>query len=240
MTATNTSLIDLPNTGFFPCVNLIEQGTGAEYNKKICPTIVKTVVFGSLLFLGTGASLLNQYLLPDQKETIITEALLQQKFASNFSFPSQITEIQNTYEQIKQLKISMGFNILELAAILRVSRPTIYNWIESKKTTIHKKNQKRLNRIYKISKAWESKNIGHLGNYLHKPLGSTNVSLFDLLKSDNLNLGKIDSYLDGIAQAKLKKRQTDEAHEALLKKHGFEPISKEDMEERLNDINFWG
>lgn len=238
MTATNTSLINLQNTGFSLCVNPIEQGTGAEYHKRICPTIARVLVIGAC-FLGIEAYLLNQYPLLGQKEITITEALLQQKLASNLSF-YRVAEIQNTYEQIKQLKISMGFNILELAAILNVSRPTIYDWIESKKTTIHKKNQKRLNLIYEISKTWESKNIGQLGGYLHKPLGATNVSLFDLLKSDNLNLSAIDSYLDSIAQTKLKKRQTDEAHEALLKKHGFEPISKEDMEERLNDINFWG
>lgn len=235
MTATDIPLINLQNTG---SVSLIEQGAGAEYNKKTCPIIVSAFVLGAY-FLGTGASLLNQYPLLGQKQIISTDASLQQKSINNLSF-SRITEIQNTYEQIKQLKLSMGFNILELAAVLNVSRPTIYDWIESKKTTIHKKNQKRLHLIYEISKTWESKNTGQLGSYLHKPLGVTNISLFDLLKSENLNSGEIDSYLDSIAQAKLKKRQTNEAHEALLKKHGFEPISKDDMEERLNDINFWG
>jgi hypothetical protein len=36
----------------------------------------------------------------------------------------------------------------------------------------------------------------------------------------------------------LNKRKEDEAREKSLKEHGFEPISEDDMEDRLNDIDF--
>lgn len=34
------------------------------------------------------------------------------------------------------------------------------------------------------------------------------------------------------------KRKKDEAHEALLKKYGFEPATKEEMQERLDELEF--
>jgi hypothetical protein len=234
MSIANNSLIDLQHTGFACDKNIMSQGTGGENDQTIYQTIVRVIVAGSL-FLGTGSSLYNQWL--GQEETTITEAQLQQRFIADFSNVGT-AEIQNSYEQIEHLKISMGLNILDLAAILHVSRPTIYDWIDSRKTTIHKKNQKRLNLVYEISKIWKARQIGQLGSYLHKPIGATNLSLFTLLKNDNLDYEKIKSYLDNIATTIVNKRRRDEAHEELLKEHGFELISKEDMEERLNDIYF--
>ncbi len=139
---------------------------------------------------------------------------------------------------LTKIKLTLGINILELASMLQVSRPAIFEWTESKKITIDEKTQERVTRIYKISEEWKAKGVGRLGSYLHRPIGILNVSLFDLLKSDDLNLTEIDHHLNTIARAMLKKRKKDEAHEALLRKHGFEAVSKEDMDDRLIDIDF--
>ncbi|WP_438967021.1 hypothetical protein [Flavobacterium sp.] len=147
-------------------------------------------------------------------------------------------EIVAVNTQLKQLKRYLGLNILELAAILRVSRPTIYKWMETEEINVRQVNQERLNRLYEIGKAWKAKKLGRLGSYLHKPLGQSSISLFSLLKRSRLYSGEINRYLDNIAQLIIAKRQENEAHEALLKKHGFEPMSKEDMEDSLNDIDF--
>lgn len=142
-------------------------------------------------------------------------------------------------EKIEHIGATLGVNILELAAILGVSRPTIYEWMETKEVTMRKKNQDRLNTIYEISNRWKDKNVGVLTYYLHKSLNTSNRTLFDLLKDDNLDIANISHYLDNIAQIILKKREANEAEETLLKKHGFKPVSSEDMEDRLNDIDFW-
>ena len=105
---------------------------------------------------------------------------------------------------------------------------------------ICKQHQLRINTIYEIGQVWESKCIGLLGSYLHKPLGPENMSLFNLLKADSLNLTEVYRYLDSIAEAVLNKRQKDAAYEVLLQKHSFASVSKEDMEDRLDDINYLG
>lgn len=161
-----------------------------------------------------------------------------QQEASLESFIANSRKFMSVYEQLIQAKQSLGLNILELALILQVSRPTVYGWIETNEIKLRKKNQERLNILYEIGKFWKTKQLGHLCNYLHKPLDKTNASLFTLLKSDRLNLDKIYHGLDIISQFIMTKHKKDKAHEALLKKHGFEPISKEDMEDRLNDIDF--
>jgi hypothetical protein len=227
------SLATLEHTGFPHDETLMGEGTGAEYNRRAYLKAVSAIVFPGLLTFAP----FNNYHWPAQEETIITVTQLQQRFATD-SLGTNFKEIQTAQEQVAQLRACMGFNILELATVLRVSRPTIYDWIESNTVAVNKKNQQRLNQIYKISKEWEAKHLGQLGSYLHKPIEDTDKSLFDLLKSNKLDSDKIHYYLDNIAQVILKKRKEDEAREALLRKHDFEPVSKDDMEDRLNDIYF--
>lgn len=221
MHAANTSLANLSHTGFAYPEYVFGQGGG----------------FVEPLMTSTGATQQSQYQWSELSETIITEAQLQQSITQGKLSTLGTPEMQPFNEQLTQVKQSMGLNILELAAILQVSRPTIYGWIESKEIKIHKKNQERLNSLYEIGKTWEGKHLGRLGSYLHKPLGAANISLFALLKSGRLNLDKIHHYLDNIAQLIVTKRQADEAHENLLRKHGFEPMSKKEMADRLNDID---
>jgi DNA-binding transcriptional regulator YiaG len=216
-------LPDLDNTGYFYS-NLIKRfSTFGIF-------VLGTAGILTTLSLGT-ASVPTDYL---SWEEDVAQSVQYTKTAEFLQF-----EDQTAYKQIEQIRRSLGVNILELAAILGVSRPTIYEWIESKKISIRKDNQKRLNAICEISKTWRDKNIGVLVSYLHKSFGASSKSLFDLLKNDKLDMVSINNYLENIAQIISKKRLADEAQEELLKKHGFESVSKKDMEDRLNDIDFW-
>jgi len=195
--------------------------------------IARITTVGCLaLTLGTGATQIVPNNWFTSSEATLTESqLYQNKTTFLESFFS-------AHEQLTQIKQQMGLNILELAMIFQVSRPTVYKWLESKEGTIRKKNQIRLKSIYEICKIWNTKNLGRLGSYLHKPIGMANISLFSLLKNNILNLDEINSYINNIAQTIVQKRQIEEAHELLLKQHAFEPTKKEDMEDRLIDIDF--
>jgi|GEM_PF-2516973 hypothetical protein len=214
--------------------SMMSNGLGIIEEKDKPEALKVFVISDNLIVLGTGATQYAQYHWPGEEKTIITEAQLQKDaLQGKTSF-----EIQSIDEQLREAKKSMGFNILELAAILQVSRPTIYGWMESKKLKLRKKNQERLNTLNEIGKVWKEKRLGPLGGYLHKPLGDSKAPLFVLLKSDLLDVDRICQYLNDIAQVVANKRRADQAHEALLRKHDFEPLSKEDMEDRLNDIDF--
>lgn len=194
------------------------------------------LILGLSLALGTGSTQLAKPYCQEQPNIPSSNVQLQRVLKSDVLTSLSITP----HEQLNQIKRLMGLNILEIASILLVTRPTVYGWIESKKIGIRKNNQERLNSIYEISKSWKSKGLGRVENYLHKPIGVENISLFDLLKSDTLNLSKIYNYLDNIAQIMLKQRLDDKAHESALRKHGFRAISKEEMKDRLDNTDFLG
>ncbi|MFN7096782.1 MAG: hypothetical protein ACK4PR_04420 [Gammaproteobacteria bacterium] len=144
--------------------------------------------------------------------------------------------IDATY-QIEDIKNQLGLNISELAAILLVSRPTIYDWL-NKSIDLQKKHRDRLYVLYNLSIYWSQKKMGRLANYLHKPLFNENLFLFNLLTETPLNKAKIEKFLDQLAQLILEKQQQDKLYQNILLTDGFKLASKEERDDRLNDITF--
>ncbi len=215
------------STNFSYDENVRASGTGIIQNKAL-----SVAGLGFLLLLETGST--QFFRAPDEKETIFTVSELRQEWAYSLSTKDFII---SSSQQLAEIKQNMGFNIIEMAAILHVSRPTIYDWFVST-NTIRNNNQTRIDVLYEVCKKWKSKGLHRLGSFLHKKIGENNMSLFDLLKNEVLNQKEIGRYIDTIAQAILQKKQDDEAYEDLLKKHYFEPVDKKDMDNRLNDIHF--
>lgn len=217
-TATNFSYYD----------NTHPMGSGLiQYSTKALP-----LMLGISLMFGTGST--QMFRISDEKEITLTEAQLRQELAYHSSIRSIISSPSQQLIEIKQI---MGLNILEMAAILHVSRPTIYGWLESN-IAIRNNNQSRIDNLYGICSLWKLKKLHRLGSFLHKKMGENNLSLFDLLKNKILNHAKINEYLDMIAQAILQKKQADQAYEDTLRKHSFKALNKADMDDQLNDIQF--
>lgn len=222
-------------TGFNPTGSFLHNGpifqekSLIQYGLKAGP-----VILGISLALGTGSSQLPKPYLLEQPRTSFAETQPDQVLKHDVLAGLSISP----NEQLNQIKRIMGLNILELAAVLQVTRPTVYDWIDSKKTSIRKSNYERLNSIYEISQTWKKKGLGRIENYLHKPIGVPNRSLFDLLKSNTLNLDEIFSYLNNIAEIILKQRSENKAHEDLLRTHGFTPLNFEDIKDRLDNSDF--
>lgn len=226
MRSGNTPLNEIAHTGFAEPLN--KQHYTIITHKHRTPTMMKVALMGILI--GTGAIQTNQYVLPGLDVVVLSAEQLQQRDVQGD--PEEILSI-NT--QLKRIKHYFGLNILELATILQVSRPTIYKWMETGEMNIRQANLVRLKQLYEIGTIWKAKQLGRLGRYLHTPLKQTSTSLFSLLKCDHLDLSKIKRHLNDVAQLMIAKRQDSKAHEALLQKHGFKPLSKEDMEDSLGE-----
>lgn len=168
-------------------------------------------------------------------ELLCTESQIKQEV---YSFQSNILIFLSAKEQLSQVKKVMGLNISEMAAILLVSRPTIYDWLESQEPNIRKKHIERLTSLTQVCNEWKKKNIGRLGSYLHKQFNNENSSLFNLLTKESLDTKKVNDCLDNIAVILGTKKQKAKMQEKILQEHGFEPISNEDRDDRLNDIEF--
>ncbi|WP_267256873.1 MerR family transcriptional regulator [Coxiella endosymbiont of Ornithodoros maritimus] len=127
------SLSNLPHTGLVEVEDSSTQGTDfIEYNPKVTPVLVAALV--GVLAIGTGTTQLGFYPLLGQESTAVVGTQSQQS-----AVPHAI-EMRSFNEQLQQVKRSMGLNVLELAAILRVTRPTIYGWMASEEIEMRKKN----------------------------------------------------------------------------------------------------
>lgn len=216
--------------------------TNFSYNENAYPLDMEIKQYGSkVLPLGLGFLLLfganstEFFSMQNEKETILTESQLRQELAYRESINENL--VLSSSQQLAEIKQNMGLNILEMAAILHVSRPTVYDWFASKKT-IRKNNQARIDILYDVCRKWKIKGLHRMGSFLHKKIGESNLSLFDLLKSEILNQKEINKHLDIITQIILQKSHKDKAYDDMLRKHSFDPVSKENMEDRLNDIHF--
>ena len=134
-------------------------------------------------------------------------------------------------EQLNNLRKHMGFNISELARIIQVKRPSIYEWLELKSP--NPKNQERLDLIYSFYQYWKEKDVGKIGQYMYRKITQDGRSLMDLLEEDNIDETQVNETLDIIAASLLKVAKENAARDVLLESKGFKPISKDEQRSRL-------
>ena len=162
------------------------------------------------------------------------EIPISRYFKYEFFFSEQPKE-DSIRVQIENLRRKMGLNISEIAEVLFVTRPTIYEWLGNEDAKLHSFNQQRLNLIYELFLIWDKKNIGRIGsNYFHKMIMSENKSLFMLLTEEELNKERICNVMNQIQELKEIQNKNDELRKTFLQQHGFEEVSKEAREDNLN------
>lgn len=147
---------------------------------------------------------------------------------------------------IKFIREHMGLNCLQLAKILHNK--------DYERTPLDSRTLDRLNILYEAAKYYSYGNLGPIGSLLSKPLGcvllsaegreapvwAVRVSLLTILCEDEMNIKDIRLFLSDIIDFKLEKKRKDDAYQAKLIEHGFEPVSKEDRRRRLDRITRWG
>ncbi len=211
---------------------IFDTNYGSDYQSRFDPDNTITAIFrflpqdepvqieaGSDHFyaLKQMASSSNVYL----NETCIKEADILSLFQSS----NENNCLPQPKEQIEALRRSMGFNISEIAAILLVQRPTIYEWLESESPKLRKSNQQRLDEIYKICVRWQQANLGRIGGYLRRVVYK-NKSLFSLLSERKLNYDFIYETLNIIEEIMKKNALEQKKHQDFLEKYGLEEESK--------------
>lgn len=142
----------------------------------------------------------------------------------NLGIITQVTTAIGAKEELENLRRQMGFNISELAKIMKVKRPTIYEWLDSKDP--NPKNQARLGLIYSFCERWHELEPGRLGPYKYKKMLHSKC-LIDLLAEEKINKQGIMNLLNMIAKHLLRAIEKRAASDALRHSEGFDPMSKE-------------
>lgn len=166
-------------------------------------------------------------------------SLTKEQITLQFNLEQLLPEapkISSTKNQIIFLRKKMGLTISEIGQIMDVSRRAVYDWIENDTPKLRSENQIRLDDVCELAEYWGKKKLGRLGSYLRKKISNEDISLFSLLLDKKLKKDKIRNLLDQIESSISKEIREKIAHETLLKRHGFEKISDEEMNKSFNNI----
>lgn len=138
----------------------------------------------------------------------------------------------STKDQIDLIRKSMGLSISDIATVLHVSRPTVYQWLDAE-ISVRDNHQERLNDIYEICLFWRKKKIGSLNVYLYKKPNNASKSLIEILTEDQLDKDKIHYLLNQIEQLILIRKSRKDTNKKLLKQHGFEEVDEEELDKNF-------
>lgn len=130
--------------------------------------------------------------------------------------------------QLEHLKTNVGFNVSQLAIMLKVKRPTVYDWLEGKNN--RHSNQKRLDEIFSLFKDWQDLRIG---SYFHKKI-IEEKSLYDFLSEENINLKLIKKYVNDVKLTLIRNKKNAENKQKILENSGFKPLSHEELSKRAD------
>jgi hypothetical protein len=111
---------------------------------------------------------------------------------------------------VAEIKATLGINVTELAGIAKVSRQTLYDWIDG--GTISEKNYERLFALRQVCGAWRGMAKKPIGKLVHART-EDQTSLFDLLQQDELDQTRIHALLEMLA-AKAAESETERQQRA--------------------------
>jgi transcriptional regulator with XRE-family HTH domain len=108
-------------------------------------------------------------------------------------------------EMVSAIRSSLSLNINEMARVVHVERPTIYEWIGGRSNP-HPDNRERLSKVFAIAQEWKSISPLPVDSYVRKP-DITGKSIVDLLSEESIDTDKVLVRLKELAniQSKAKK-----------------------------------
>lgn len=126
---------------------------------------------------------------------------------------------------VASIKATLGLSVTDLAAIARVSRQTIYDWIGGGQ--VSEANEARLRALHRVCLDWQSRVERPVGRLLQArtPDGQ---SLLDLLTADPLDREGLRLHLDALAAKAMELAEQRQARNA-----GFAPLTEKDQYENL-------
>jgi hypothetical protein len=139
-------------------------------------------------------------------------------------------------DQVTAIKFYLGLKISDIASILHVQRPTIYEWLSG--TSPHQSNYRRLHQLYEIASEWRSLSYKQIGNYARTPrLGEK--SLLNLLSQDTLDRDAITTALKIISEQLAAETEQREMRSitSKLKNRGFKELPQAEQITSLRRVS---
>lgn len=135
-------------------------------------------------------------------------------------------------DEVKELLAALSLNKSQLAELLRVARPTVYEWLEGKEPNAA--NGQRLTSLLELlAKAGVSGSCPLNARFVRQPLGEERISLLDALAVDRLEPARVVPLLKEARALGENAQQRRTAREERLRNLGYEEPSDDQRTERL-------
>jgi len=157
-----------------------------------------------------------------------TQKLVRSKIAIEFRTRIALPVV----EQMQELLVALSLNKTQLAEILRVTRPTMYDWFQGKEP--NSANTDRLHALLRIlTRASVLGSAPLNARFVRKPMELDSPSIIDLLSAEELDEERIVQALEQartLGEAASSKRTS---REDSLRALGFEDPTDDERRERL-------
>jgi hypothetical protein len=222
------------------------RSTGSELSPQPIPKPSKNLVVGTMLFaaastgmasntgwaavVGTGGTAANMIKQGQPSttswrspESLIAE--IDERASGVRISTDEGAKVLGGADLIAEIKAVLGVNVTDLAAIARVSRQAIYDWIGEGQ--VSEANYERLLALRQLCLDWQSRATRPLGRLLHVK-NTDKRSLLDLLEQDPLDRTLIELQLDALAAKAAEQEQQRSSRKARLS-----PLSEKDQHENV-------
>lgn len=227
------STLGIAETG--PRDYLASSGSGVSTlrNGTVFATLVGVGLTGGVglaLLVGSGGS--SDYLIDFTRREIPTTsdatwgtlfAALGKTGPSAKAGTEAPAAVYGAADLVAELKSTLGVNVTDLAAIARVSRQTIYDWIGEGQ--VSEANYERLLALRQVCLDWQARVKRPVGRLLHARTADGR-SLLDLLAEEPLDRSAIRLHLDALAATAVKQAEERQERNARLA-----PLSEKDQYE---------
>ena len=135
-------------------------------------------------------------------------------------------------EQVQELLAALSLNKSQLAKILRVTRPTIYEWLRGNRP--NPANAKRLSTLLLILDRASVSSLTPLNaRFVRQPAESGALSLIDQLVEEQINEDRLVQVIKQVQDLGDKASQMRASREDRLRRLGFEEPDQEQRREQL-------
>lgn len=123
-------------------------------------------------------------------------ALFKQHEEIQQTVAQEVSASQRRVDRLVDIQVALGFPVQVLAAILRISRPALYKWLDVEDEVQPQAcNRERLIAVERIAQEWKTRSSSPLSSVAYEPLAN-GQTFVDILSADTFDIPHIMGVLD--------------------------------------------
>jgi DNA-binding transcriptional regulator YiaG len=149
---------------------------------------------------------------------------------------AEAKQVSTIPQEVATIRHFLSLNVSNLATVLRVKRPTIYDW-QRGDSKPHASNLKRLNGIYSLAEEWKKRSGVPLGDLLSSPLNDGSTLLESLSTEDIDPIGlslKMQELVTKREKILAQKGPQVRSLSSIADELGFSPMSPEEGQRSID------